>query len=97
MYTRVAAYVREVVSECAALEELVGHCAHDGTPVAVRRGEALLVRGVKVAHTDTADIVRSAPEHGSAEYTSAVRGRRHRNAARGVVPAACRVNGRGDM
>lgn len=47
--TRVTAHARGAVLEHAAGEELVGHLADDGAPVAVRGGESLLVRGVKRA------------------------------------------------
>lgn len=45
--TRVTAYAREAVREHAAREELVGHLADDGAPVAVRGGEALVGGFVK--------------------------------------------------
>ena len=59
--TRVTAHAREAVLEHAAGEELVGHLAHDGAPVAVRGGESLLVRGVK-----RAEVVAHEPKGGEA-------------------------------
>jgi hypothetical protein len=47
--TGVAEHARKAVLEHAACQRLVGHFAHDGAPVAIRRGEPLLGRGVKRA------------------------------------------------
>ncbi len=62
MRTRVTAHAREAVLEHAAGEELVGHLAHDGAPVAVRGGESLLVRGVK-----RAEVVAHEPNSAAAK------------------------------
>ena len=47
-YKRRSARAQSVLEHAACLR-LVSHFAHDGAPVAIRRGEPLLVRGVKRA------------------------------------------------
>ena len=69
----------------------------------MRRGDALLMRGVKRAkvvaheakaagHPGDVDIGRGPPEHGSAEHSATARGRRHGNAR---VVAVQRISRRG--